>query len=255
MCVLLLIVSSITLYSFINARVLNVEHVSLSIKNLKTPLKIVQLSDIHVGTINNFSYLEKIVEKVNAENPDLVFITGDLFDGSAPIIPETLKPLDDLSAKTFFSTGNHEAYEGIEKVRITLANSSVTLLENSLFIQDGIQIIGANDPSIQPKKSLQKILEVLPIDRGVPTILMYHQPKDWVVAQKFGIDLQLSGHTHNGQIFPFNLLVKIPFPNIKGLYTKDNVYLYTSPGTGTWGPPLRFGSRSEITVFHLEPLR
>lgn len=243
------------IYSTINAQALEVKHVNIPIKNLKKPTTIVHLSDIHIGTINNSLYLGKIVKKTNNANPDLVLITGDVFDGSGPIHHETLLPFEEMKAPTFFSIGNHEVYEGLNKVRSTLSNLSLNLLEDTKVEKEGVQIIAINDPEDRwnDSKTFEEKLKSLALEKEKPAILMYHQPKNWEIAQKLGVDLQLSGHTHNGQIFPFTILAKIFFPKIYGLYNNDGKYLYVTSGAGTWGPPMRLGSKNEVAVIHLEP--
>jgi predicted MPP superfamily phosphohydrolase len=254
---LLAVTTLLIIYSAINAQSIQVKHINIPIKNLLQNTTIVHLSDLHIGTINDSLYLGKIIKKVNNANPDAVLITGDVFDGSGPIHPETLLPFESIHAKTFFSIGNHEVYEGLDNVRNTLKDLSLNLLEDTLIVYKNLQIIAINDPEDrwnEPKTFEQK-LAGLTIQNDKPALLMYHQPKNWDIAQKFNIDLQLSGHTHNGQIFPFTILAKIFFPKVYGLYEKNGKYLYTSSGAGTWGPPMRLGSRNEIVVIHLTPAK
>jgi predicted MPP superfamily phosphohydrolase len=244
------IISSI--YALINGRRLVVKEISIPVKNLESKVRIVHLSDVHIGTVHQIKFLNEVVQKTNALNPDMVLMTGDLFDGSEPIHEEMLRPLDEINAPTYFSIGNHEEYEGLQKVRSTIQNLKMNLLDSKIVEEKGIQIIGVNDRQSLPKDvTLDSILQKLDINREKPSILMYHTPVEWESARKNKIDLTLSGHTHNGQIYPFNLLVRLQFKYINGLYAKEGKYLHVSPGTGTWGPPMRLGSRNQITVIDL----
>lgn len=242
-------VSLISIYSLINAYHANVKNVKIPIKNLKSPIKFVQLSDVHIGSVRNSGFLKRVVNKIKEIHPDAVLITGDLADGSSAIYKNTFYPLKELKIPIFFTAGNHDAYSGIDNVFNALKYADVHILHNDLVEFQGIQIIGA---SYSMKRNyLENFLNKMDYDREKPSILMYHLPSEWDSARENGIDLQLSGHTHNGQFYPFNFLVKLIFPYLAGLYKKENDYLYVSSGTGTWGPPMRLGSRNEITVIDL----
>lgn len=242
------------IYALVQGRTITTRTYTISLENLSNPLRIVHLSDIHVGTVHQKKYLKEIVERANDLNPDIVLITGDLFDGSANIDTAILTPLNNLNARSFFSNGNHEEYEGLDKVRETLKGLDLELLENESVEYKGVSIVGVNDKqSLHNGNSLASILESLSYDKNTPTLLMYHTPVDWDTAKSHDIDVMFSGHTHNGQLFPFTLLVRIAFSKITGLYSNDGKYLHISPGTGTWGPPMRLGSRNQITLIELSP--
>ena len=241
-------------YALFNARRLEVSTLKLPIQNLKKPIRVAHLSDIHIGTVHRSTYLERVVSATNAESPDLVLVTGDLFDGSAPIHEEMLRPLDSLSAPSFFSTGNHEEYEGLALVYKTIANLKLQLLANQVGVFEDIQIIGVNDRESLPKEeSLKTILPTLKYDSNKPTILMYHTPVEWDEARAAGVDVMLSGHTHNGQVWPFTILVHFAFKYVVGLFKEGHQFLHISSGTGTWGPPMRLGSRNQIVILELVP--
>jgi predicted MPP superfamily phosphohydrolase len=249
---LLAIVITLSVYALIQGRALVVEEYTVPVANLEEPLRIVHLSDIHVGTVHQTQYLEQIVRKTSALKPDLVLVTGDLFDGSAPIDEEMLTPLNKLAAPSFFSNGNHEEYEGLMHVQDTIKNLDLHLLDNEVVKEKGIQIVGVNDRQSLPRdQKLGDVLDSLELSPHTPTLLMYHSPVEWADARAHGVDLMLSGHTHNGQIYPFNLLVRIFFKYVNGLYEEEGKHLHVSPGTGTWGPPMRLGSRNQITVLEL----
>jgi hypothetical protein len=241
-------------YAIWNGRRLTVKEYTIPLKNLTKSLRMVHLSDIHIGTVHQTRFLERVVALTNEQTPDLVCITGDLFDGSVAIDESILAPLNTLVAPTFFSNGNHEEYEGLNHVRETLGHIKVELLENRHVVHKGIQIIGVNDrQSLRRSETLSGILDSLKLDATLPTILMYHTPVEWDAARAKGVGLMLSGHTHNGQIYPFTLLVRLFFKYVVHLYEKDGHYLHITPGTGTWGPPMRLGSNNQVTVLHLVP--
>ncbi|MBN1544424.1 metallophosphoesterase [Candidatus Woesearchaeota archaeon] len=247
-------VLSITLvlvvYGILNAAFIKVNEVEVPMSGLDEEMTLVQLSDIHLGTIHDANYLRTIVDKTNALEPDLVLITGDLVDGSGRIDGKSLAPFKDMKAKMFFSTGNHETYEGIDFMIGLLNKTNVHVLRNQVVHHKGIQIVGMDNPG--EGISDQNInLKHIKFDRDKPAVLMYHPPLGFADAAEAGIDLQLSGHTHAGQIFPFSLFTRMFYRYTGGLYEKDGAYLYVSPGTGTWGPPMRIGSRSEITLIRL----
>lgn len=251
---LLVCVMVLSIYALYFGRELTVREYTVPIVGLENTVHIVHLSDIHVGTVHQEKFLTRIVETTNALSPDIILMTGDLFDGSAKIDETVLEPLKALKAPTYFSNGNHEQYEGLERVRATLQRTHLTQLENRAVENVGLQIIGVNDrQSLSRDRSLESILKDLPNIEGLPRILMYHSPSDWDIAQKYSVDLMLSGHTHNGQIFPFTLIVRIAFRYLHGLYEENGKFLHVSPGTGTWGPPMRLGSRNQITLLTLVP--
>ena len=243
-----------SMYALLEGKSVIVKSYVVPLAGLEEPLRVVHLSDIHVGTVHQKKYLNTIVEKTNTLHPDIVLITGDLFDGSARIEEEILTPLNKLNAKAFFSNGNHEAYEGLDMVRETLQGLSLELLENTSVKYKGVEIIGINDRQSLPQ-GLNPVLKEIPPKNIAPRLLMYHSPVEWDVAKSYGVDMMFSGHTHNGQIFPFTLLVRLFFSHLQGLYEDTGKYLHVSPGTGTWGPPMRLGSRNQITLIELQPVR
>jgi predicted MPP superfamily phosphohydrolase len=148
--------------------------------------------------------------------------------------------------------GNHERYGDLDRIAALMAETGVVMLRNEVVEYKGVQLVGADYPERENQKDTPYLRE-LKVKKGLPSVLMYHPPTGIEYTVQAGIDLQVSGHTHNGQLFPFNLLAKLFFPYIKGLYQIDGMYLYVSPGTGTWGPPMRLGSHNEITLFNLVP--
>lgn len=242
--IILAITIALSIISIMNASTIAVKHINIPLgKNIT----IAQISDLHIGTIRNSDYLKEVAQKINEEDPDIVMITGDLVDASAPLHKSMFSPFNQLRAPIYFVTGNHETYEGVDKVYALFEGTKITPLKNQVVRWDGIQVVGIEFST--DKNYLKEQLSKLNITS--PSILMYHPPMSMEDAKAAGINLQLSGHTHNGQIFPFNFIVQLVFNKIRGLYDLNNFYLYVSPGTGTWGPYMRLGSRNEITIIHL----
>ena len=249
-----LVAALASVYALLNAWRLTVKEYTIPLSGLSKEVRLVHLSDVHIGTVHRARFLKRVVKITNAQNPDLVLMTGDLFDGSAPIHEEMLRSLDDITVPTYFSTGNHEEYEGLQHVRETIADLKMQLLDSQVATFGELQIIGVNDrQSISKDQSLKTILPTIAYDTEKPTILMYHTPVEWEEARAAGIDVMLSGHTHNGQVFPFTLLVHLSFKYVCGLYEEGKQYLHVTPGTGTWGPPMRLGSNNQVTVIRLTP--
>jgi uncharacterized protein len=245
------IVVAVTLFGIVNAMFVRVKTVEIAMPHLEDEKTIVQLSDIHVGTVRNSEYLTMLVEKTNRLKPDLVLITGDMVDGSGGLSMHSYEPLKSLTAPTYFTTGNHERYVGLDTVLSLLAQTGIHILRNEMVTADGIQIIGIDDA--QDWGRTNPALANISFDRNEPSIVMYHRPEGINEAAAAGVNLQLSGHTHNGQIFPFNLIVRLFNTYTYGLYHFENTYIYVSSGSGTWGPPMRIGSNSEITLIRLIP--
>jgi uncharacterized protein len=240
----------ISAYAIYNSYLLKINQIEIPIKGLKEDLKAVHLSDIHIGSIRNSGYMERIVNETNKLDPDVVFITGDMVDGSARLHKHTFEAINRFKVPAFFVTGNHETYEGLDEVFRVLGGTNLKILRGEMVEFKGIQVIGV-EYSFE-KDHLKNSLSRLEIKDEKPSILLYHLPRDLEDSNEAGIDLQLSGHTHNGQMIPFNFLVKLMFPYIGGLYKYKGTQLYVSQGTGTWGPPMRLGSNCEVTLITLK---
>lgn len=239
------VVAVLALYATINAHRITVTNVDIA---AGVNMNIVQLSDIHLGSARA-GFLAQVVEKTNSLAPDLVLITGDLMESHRSITARALEPLNDLLAPAFFVTGNHDGYAGIDKVMRLIATTKVTPLRNESVMAKGIQIIGIDDS--YDKGHVARQLENIKVDPSAFSILMYHRPDGFEAACRAGIDLTLSGHTHNGQIFPFNYFVRLSYRHMKGLFKQGNCQLYVTSGTGTWGPRMRLGSNNEIVMLKL----
>lgn len=249
--VILGIAAGLAAYSVINASSFRVNEVFIPM-NVGEKIKIVQISDAHLGTIRNSRYLNKLVESTNSLGPDFVAITGDLFDGTAPLELETISGLDKIQAPVFFVTGNHENYEGIDNVLELLRKTKVKVLRNQVERFKGMQIIGIDYSS--EKKFLEKTLSKMELDKSEPSLLLYHVPVKAETLHGLGINLQLAGHTHKGQIFPYMLIDRLAYAYLSGLHNFKESWIYVSAGSGTWGPPMRLGTKSEITLIILKKL-
>jgi predicted MPP superfamily phosphohydrolase len=218
---------------------------------------IVQLSDIHVGPTIGREFIADLVTRVNALEPDLVAITGDLVDGSVAELGELVRPLADLRSKhgVFFVTGNHEYYSGAPEWIAHLESLGVRVLRNERVAvggDDGFDLAGIDDWSAHQfghGADLPKALEGRDAKREL--VLLAHQPRAIVEAAALGVGLQLSGHTHGGQMFPWNFVVRLQQPYVAGLYDHGAAKIYVSSGTGYWGPPMRVGAPAEITEIEL----
>ena len=224
-------------------------------------LKIAQISDLHVGPTIKKGYVESVVSEVNELNPDIIAITGDMVDGSVNYLAPHVEPLKDLHANigTFFVTGNHEYYSGVDRwLDKTDQLGFINLLDSHEIIKKGngeITLGGVTDYRSSTIKSSHKSDAKLAFNKApenIPKILLAHQPWSIYNAHEAGTDLQLSGHTHGGQFWPFIYPVRWANPYTAGLHDHDGTLIYVNRGTGYWGPPLRLGVESEITLVTLD---
>ena len=247
-----------SIYGVWNAFNPQVKEISVKIKNLPPGWKgktIVQLSDVHLGHIYKADFLMKVVKTVNGLKPDMVVITGDLFDGMDGSLPSLVTPLNDLVAPdgVYFITGNHETYLGVGKAFSILEKTRVKILNDEVRDIRGLQLIGVSYPQRGERKSIINTIRNMPgFIPGKPTVLLYHAPVRIAEARAAGVNLQLSGHTHKGQIFPVNFITHAIYKGYDyGLYTMGDYSLYTTDGVGTWGPPMRTGNTPEIVDIKL----
>ena len=255
----------VTLLGFSNARrTAAITRVSIPISNLPSALHgftIAQISDIHVGPTIRRDYLRRIVAAVNRQQPDMVAITGDLVDGSVRELAPHVAPLQDLVSRhgSYFVTGNHEYYSGAHAWIAELRRLGIKVLLNThveLDHQGATAIIaGVTDYSAghfdPAHRSDPRVAIAGAPSHAAVKILLAHQPRSAPAAAEAGFDLQLSGHTHGGQFMPWNFFVRLQQPFVAGLDRLGQLWVYTSRGTGYWGPPKRFGAPSEITLIEL----
>lgn len=236
------------------------ERVRIPLKNLKTPLNAVQISDLHIGGLIEENVVREIVQQVNALKPDFIVLTGDIIDTEVARVPKAMAELARLNAPlgVYFVTGNHEYFHDIQPLLENLKSSGIRVLENEcvplmknneaiLNLAGVYDLFGRRIGVLEPdlEQALKNRIE------SQPLILLAHQPKFALEVQSsHRVDLILSGHTHGGQIFPFRFLVKLEQPYLAGLYQHSpTTQIYVNRGTGFWGPPMRILARAEITYF------
>jgi predicted MPP superfamily phosphohydrolase len=243
------------------ARVVNVD---VPLANLPLALQgfsIAQISDVHVGSTIKRRYVEAIVEAVNALGADLIAVTGDLVDGSVQELARHIAPLARLRARhgAFLVTGNHEYYSGEPAwtaefrrlgLQVLLNEHVVVSHGGSPLVVAGVTDYSSHHFNPEQRSDPAAAMSGAPADAGA-RILLAHQPRSAAAAASAGFDLQLSGHTHGGQFWPWNLFVRFQQPFTAGLHRLNHLWVYISRGTGYWGPPNRFGAPSEITLLRL----
>lgn len=246
----------LTAVGLVQARRPRVVRVTVPIQDLPADLaglRIVQVSDLHVGPTIRRRFVDAVVDVANALAPDLVAVTGDVADGFVPELRDHVAPLARLRAPlgTFFVTGNHEYYWDPRGWTRELERLGLSVLSNEHRIlvrgNGRLLLAGVTDLSAAP----DPVAALAGAPDSDVRVLLAHQPRSAYAARDAGFHLQLSGHTHGGQFFPFNLLVRLFQPFVAGLHRLEEMWLYVSRGTGYWGPPLRLWAPSEITLIEL----
>ncbi|MFE6913730.1 metallophosphoesterase [Streptomyces rubiginosohelvolus] len=235
-----------------------------SVKRITVPLarlpraahgfRIAVVSDIHIGPILGRAHTRRIVDTINATSPDLVAVVGDLVDGSVADLGSAAEPLAALRARhgSYFVTGNHEYFSGAEQWIDHVRELGLVPLENARVEIEGFDLAGVNDIAGETEGQGPDFGRALgDRDRGRAAVLMAHQPVVIHDAVEHGVDLQLSGHTHGGQLWPGNYLAELANPTVAGLERYGDTQLFVSRGAGAWGPPVRVGAPSDITVVEL----
>jgi len=216
---------------------------------------VVQISDVHLGPVYRENFFARLLAKVQALNPEAVFITGDLFDGMESDFSWLKRPFSKMNVPKgiYYSFGNHDLYLGFNKAKELLQDNPVIILDDKMMVVDGLQIIGINYSFNSDFNLSEAILKQVSYSKEKPSILLFHEPKNIILAKQAEIDLQLSGHTHNGQLFPFNYLVRIFYSGFGyGLSSDGDFSLVVNSGAGTWGPPMRTSGQSEIVKIILK---
>jgi len=262
--VLLLALLAVLLGLYNSRRVARIVRVDVPLPGLPDALEgctIAQLSDIHVGPTIKRGYVRRIVNRTNALRPDIIAITGDLIDGSVERLRDDVAPLAGLQARhgVFAVTGNHEYYSGADAwvAEFRRIGLDVLMNEHRILAHDGATLVlagvtdfGAAAFDRRQASDPETALRGSPEDVGA-RILLAHQPRSAPAAARAGFDLQLSGHTHGGQFWPWRYFVPLQQPFVSGLHDQDGMAVYVSQGTGYWGPPMRIGAKSEITLIRL----
>ncbi|HWV14487.1 MAG TPA: metallophosphoesterase [Cellvibrio sp.] len=254
-----------TLIGFINVRrTPAIVHIDIPLAGLPPVLQnftLVQISDVHIGPTIKGAYLQAIVDQVNSLNPDLVAITGDLVDGSVAQLREQVAPLKNLRSRygNYFVTGNHEYYSGAEAWINYIKSLGIEVLLNQHIVlyhnRAPLVLAGVTDYNAQQIVFAHKSDPAAALagaqSLDAVKILLAHQPRSAAAASAAGFDLQLSGHTHGGQFWPWNFFVPLQQPYTVGLHKLNKMWIYINRGTGYWGPPKRLGGRGEISCIRL----
>lgn len=259
--VVLAVVSLVVIAGHINSRYVRVKSLSFTIdKNNAqySSLKVVAASDFHLGTVIGPRRTQQFVDKINAQDPDIVLIAGDVVDGAMePVIRQDLGTIiAGIRAKygVYAVTGNHEYFGAVDSATDYLTRHGVKVLRDTVVEIAGVYIIGREDRSFEraygrPRKTLPELLSGL--DATKPLLMMDHQPYNLEDADTNGIDFQLSGHSHHGQFWPINHITNRVYEVSWGYKKKQNTHVYVSCGAGTWGPPVRIGSTPEIMTLDM----
>ncbi|MBW2983023.1 metallophosphoesterase [Candidatus Woesearchaeota archaeon] len=237
------------LLALVRARTFRVKRLTLPLDGLKKPVRLVHLSDLHLGAILKKPFMTRVAAKLQGLEPDIIAVTGDVFDGTGNPSEKDLEPLASLKKPVLACLGNHDGYYGYDKSASLLERAGVTVLRNNTVKKKGVRIGGLDAPLIATRHTAIRGLSKL----KKPDVLLYHMPSQPGQAERKGVKLFLAGHTHAGQLFPFWIVVRLVFRYVHGPHHIGRMLLNVSAGTGSWGPPLRLGTAPEMTVITLEP--
>ena len=246
------------LYGVFNANWTRITRATVRLANLPAAWRgrrAALISDVHLGHVRNGRFLRRMVAKILKEEPDAIFIAGDLYDGTAIDARRAAEPLRKLVAPhgVYFVAGNHEQFGDDSKYLHAIAAAGVRVLSNERVEVDGLQIVGVPYRSATHGGHFASVLHAIRLDQNRASILLTHAPDHPEVAEAAGVSLQLSGHTHLGQFIPWSWMARRVYRQfVYGLSRIGNMQVFTSSGAGTWGPPLRLGSNPEIVVLEFE---
>jgi len=249
---------ALSVWGVLNANWIRVKRISVQLENLPPVWrgrKAVLASDLHLGHVHYRGFSARIVRKISSLRPDVVFLAGDLFDGTHVNAPEVAAPFRFLRAPfgAFFVTGNHELFRGESQYLDAIRKVGIRDLQNEKVDLEGLQIVGVPYHHATHPEHFRSVLAKIAIDPARASVLLTHAPDRPAITAEAGIGLQLSGHTHLGQFFPFNWITRrIYGPFTYGLGRLSDTQFYVSSGAGTWGPPLRVGSQAEIVQITFE---
>ena len=240
-------------YQYPATKIINI-HINKQSETHESTMKIVAISDVHLGLGTVKSQLKKYVTMINKQDPDVILICGDLIDNSIePVSNQQMhEELSQLKARygVYMALGNHEYISGIEECMEYLSQTPIHVLRDTVVtLPNGVQLIGREDRSARFRKNITTLTQ--DIDTSRPVIVLDHQPNEIHKAVETGVDLLLCGHTHNGQVWPINLLTKRMFDLNYGYEKREQTHIYVTSGLALWGPPFRIGTQSEMVVFQL----
>jgi predicted MPP superfamily phosphohydrolase len=245
-------------YAIINALWIRVTRISVKLPNLPESWRgrvAALVSDVHLGHVRGRGFTQRIVHMLLRLRPDVVFITGDLFDGTSANLEKVAKPWVYLAPPlgAFFVAGNHEEFSDHSKYLDAVRALGIRVLNNEKVSLDGVDLIGVHHGALVRSEIFRSILRKASLDPKRPSILLAHAPDQLRIAEEEGISLQLSGHTHRGQFFPWTWITsRIYGPFVYGLKRLGRLLVYTTSGAGTWGPPMRLGAAPELVLIHFE---
>ena len=243
-----------SLYGFINAGTIRMTRISVEIPHLPDQWKgktAVWVSDTHLGQVRGYGFAQHLAVKIESLHPDIVFMGGDLYDGLAVDLDRVIEPFSRISVpySIYFITGNHEEFYDNTPYLQAVRRAGIHVLYNEKVELDGLQIIGVDYRDSRREEQFRAILQKIGIDPQKPSILLKHAPLQLQVAREQRISLQLSGHTHQGQVFLFRFITSMVYQGYDyGLKWFGDLLVYTSSGAGTWGPPMRLDTKPEIVV-------
>jgi uncharacterized protein len=244
--------------AIVNASWTRVVRVSVKLPNLPDTWRgrrAAVISDLHLGHVRNAGFLRRILRKLSRLRPDVLFIPGDVFDGTPVDIDQIVTPWAEFSAPlgAYFIAGNHEQFTDPRRFVDAIQRSGIRVVDNEKIVVDGLQIVGVGDRDSTNVERFRSILGRAAVDPDVASVLLVHNPNRLPLAAEAGISLQISGHTHLGQFFPWTGVVSRMYaPFAYGLHYLGEMAVYTSSGVGTWGPPMRLGSNPEIVLIQFE---
>lgn len=255
----LLVVAVITgVYGIVNARLIRVRRVTVKLEKLPDSWRsrtALVFSDLHLGNINGLRFARRMAAIARRLNPDVIFIPGDLFDGTKADPPKLAAPLFELTPPfgIFFVSGNHEEFGGSTHYAEALKHAGIRVLDNERVTIDGLAVLGVSYSSSTYPIRLRHFLSGLQLQEGPASILLQHVPHRLPIVEQAGVSLQLSGHTHGGQVFPFSWITRRAFGKFTyGLQRFGSLQVLTSSGAGTWGPPMRVGTHPEVVLLTFE---
>jgi len=241
-------------YGLFNASLTRVRRITVQLGKLPASWRgrvVALVTDMHLGHVRGVGFSRRIMAMVTDLAPDVVLIGGDMFDGTAANLSALAQPWSQLAAPwgTYFVGGNHEEFAGLQKCLEAVRSAGIRVLDNEKIELDGLQLVGAHYRESSDPQQLRAILRRADLDRARASVLLAHAPNQLTVAEEAAISLQLSGHTHGGQFFPFTRIVSRIYGRfVYGLNRLETMQVYTSYGAGTWGPPMRVGTSPEIVL-------